>query len=119
MAAPTPQSVREALSSFDARHQKIVAGLLGVMIQNPTRVREREWVSQQLTEMAVLACEVEADSAQETIAAVQEFLGANADELLKASFLLFQRVALDLQDRAEEGFSFDEAVRTGLEYLPS
>ena len=51
MDAPTSEDVRRALANFDAPRQKIVAGMLTVMIKNPGRVREREWMSEQLTEL--------------------------------------------------------------------
>ena len=117
MDAPSPEAVRAALAHFDVRRQKVVAGLFGVMIQNPIRVRDREWICQQLTEMATLAGDFEAESAPAAIAAVEEFLQENSAELLSAAYLLFQRVGLDLSERVEEGFSFEDAMRAGLEYL--
>lgn len=115
---PSPDDVRSALAPFGVRQQKIVSGLFGAMIQNPSRVRDREWVSQQLTEMAVAAGEFEADSSTDAVQALQDFLQGNAAEMLNACFLLFQRVALDLEHKASSGFTFDEAMRMGLEYFP-
>ena len=119
MDAPTPEEVRQALAHFDAPRQKIVAGMLTAMIQNPGRVRDREWVAEQLTQVTLLARELEADTPEAGVHAVQEFLRANAEELLRASFLLFQRVGLDLEPRVAAGFTFEEALRCGLEYLPA
>jgi len=118
MEAPTPQEVRCALAAFDAREQRIVAGLLALMIREPQRVREREWIAERLTEVTLLAGEFEADSPQAAVSAVQAFLQDRAGALLPATFLLFQRVGLDLAPRAAGGFSFEEALRCGLEYLP-
>lgn len=115
----TPEDVRQRLSRLDGRDQKIVAGLLGVMMQNAARVRDREWVAQQLTEMTILAGDFEADNPAAGVQVVQDFLRQNAARLIEASFLLFQRVSLDLAPRAAEGFTFDEALRCGLSYLPS
>lgn len=115
---PSPENVRAALAQFSTRQQKIVSGMLGAMIQNPNRVRDREWISEQLTEMAVAAGEFEADSSTDAVQALQDFLQGNASELLNASFLLFQRVALDLEHKVSSGFTFDEAMRIGLEYFP-
>lgn len=117
METPTQDEVRSALAPLDAREQKIVAGMLTVMIQHPSQVRDREWIAEQLTHLALLAGEFEADSAQAGVEAVQEYLQARAEELVRASFLLFQRVGLDLAPRAAEGFTFEEAVARGLEYF--
>jgi hypothetical protein len=119
MDAPTPDEVRHTLAPFDARHQKIVAGLLAVMMRQPQRVREREWMAEQLIEVTLFAGEFEADSPEAGVRVVQDFLHAHAEELMSASLLLFQRVALDLAPRAAAGFGFEEALRCGLEYLPS
>jgi hypothetical protein len=118
MDSPTPDAVRAALAGFDARHQKIVAGLLFVMMRAPERVREREWMAEQLTRVTLLAGELEADTPADGVAAVQAFLRSHATELLDAALLLFQRVALDLAPRAAAGFTVEEALCVGLGYLP-
>jgi hypothetical protein len=119
MDSPTQEDVRHALASFDERLQKIVAGMLAVMIKEPSRVREKEWIVERLAEVTVMAGEFAADNPQDGVRVVQAFLEAHAEELLRACFLLFQRVGLDLAPRAAAGFTFDEALRCGLEYLPS
>jgi hypothetical protein len=118
MDAPTPEDVRSALASLDAQQQKIVAGMLTVMIKEPKRVQDREWMALQLTELTLLAGEFAADTPDAGVRAVQDYLEANSVELLRASFLLFQRVALDLEPRVSAGFTFEEALRSGLEYMP-
>lgn len=119
MQPPEPEAVRAALAPLDARHQKIVAGLIAVMMKNAGRVKDREWISQQLTEMTLLAGEFDADTPHDGVATVQEFLQENADGLLNASYLLFQRVGADLAPRAAEGFAFEDALRTALDYFPA
>lgn len=116
--APCEDDVRQALTELDARQQKIVAGLVGVMMQNVDQLGDNEWIAHQLTEMAILAGDFEADSANEAVQAVQSFLQEHADLLLRCSLMLFQRVGLDLQPRAAEGFTFEEAMRQALSYLP-
>lgn len=119
MDTPSPDDVRQTLAHFDGRHQKIVSGMVGVMMQSPTQVRDREWVAEQLTHLTLMAGDFEADSADGGVKVVQEFLQNHASELLNASFLLFHRVALDLEPKASEGFSFDEAMKRVLDYLPA
>lgn len=118
MTEPTPDQVRFAMAHFDARQQKIVASLLAVMMKNPTRVREREWISEQLTELTLLAGDFDATSPLEGVQAVQDYLQANSEELVCATFLLFQRVGLDMSSRVEEGFTLADALECGLGYMP-
>jgi hypothetical protein len=119
MDAPTPADVRQALADFDDTRQKIVAGMLAVMVKHPQQVRDREWIARQLTELTLAAAEFEADTPQDGVKAVQGYLQANAEGLVTASLLLFERVGLDLAPRAEEGFTFEDAMRCGLEYFPA
>jgi hypothetical protein len=117
MTVPTPEDVRAALAGFDTRQQKIVAGLLTVMMKNPDQVRDREWIARQLTELTLLAGDFDADSPNEGVQAIQDFLQQHSEEILRATFLLFQRVGLDMEPRVEEGFTFEEALQCGLGYM--
>jgi len=118
MDSPTPDAVRRALADFDARQLKIVAGLLAVMMRAPQRVREREWMAEQLAQVTLLAGEFEADTPTAAVSAVENFLRTHAHELVSAALLLFQRVGLDLAPRAAAGFTFEEALGLGLAYFP-
>lgn len=118
MGEPSPSDVRRALADFDSRKLKIVAGLLTVLMKNPERAREREWVSEQLTQLTLLAGEFGADTPQDGVQAVQSYLQANSEELVCATFLLFQRVGLDMAPRVQEGFTFEDALQCGLSYFP-
>jgi hypothetical protein len=117
MAEPSPAEVRSALAPLDAKGQKIVAGLLTVMIKHPQKVRDREWVAEQLTHLVLLAGDIEADSVQDGVAAVQGYLQEHAEALVTGALLLFQRVGLDMAPRAAEGFTFEEAMQQGLSYF--
>ncbi len=119
MSEPTASEVRKALLHFDSRHQKIVSGLLVEMMKNPTRVRERDWVIEQLAELTLLTGDFEDATPESGAAAVREFVREHADEILNASFLLFQRVGMDLAPRAAEGFTLEDAVKCGLDYFPA
>jgi len=111
MAEPTPDDVRRALAPLDARGQKVVAGLLTVMIKSPDKVRDREWIAEQLTHLVLLAGDFEVDSVQDGVAAVQTYLQENAESQVTGALLLFQRVGLDMAPRAEAGFTFEEAMQ--------
>ncbi len=117
MAEPTPDDVRRALAPLDARGQKVVAGLLTVMIKSPDKVRDQEWIAEQLTHLVLLAGDFEVDSVQGGVAAVQTYLQENAEPQVTGALLLFQRVGLDMAPRAEAGFTFEEAMQQGLSYF--
>ena len=119
MQGPSPDEVRTALGELDDHQQKIVIGLLSVMVNDPQRVREREWVAERLTELALLTGEFEADTPQDGVRAVEAYLREHSERLLRAALLLFQRVGLDLAPRARAGgFTFEDAVQRGLIYMP-
>jgi|GEM_PF-1440785 len=117
-AAPTPDDTRAALAQLDARGRKIAIGVFTFMVQEPQRVRDREWMAQKLTEITLLAGGYDADSPADTIQAVQDELRENAPRLLAAALTLFQRVGLDLADRAAAGFTFEDALGAAVAYLP-
>lgn len=117
MAEPTPDDVRRTLAPLDARGQKVVAGLLTVMIKSPEKVQDREWVAEQLTHLVLLAGDFVADSVQDGVASVQAYLQEHAEPLVTGALLLFQRVGLDMAPRAEAGFTFEEAMQQGLSYF--
>jgi len=112
----SPEEVRERLASLDARSQKVVAGRVTVMMRHPARVREREWMAEQLASVALLAGDVQGDSAQAVAEALREWLRPRADGLLEAAFLLFGRAGLDLAPRAGT-FTPEEALAHALGYL--
>lgn len=118
--APSPESTRAALRELDARGRKIAIGLFSVMITEPMRVKDREWMSQKLTEVTLLAGGLEADAPDATVRAVQESVREHAPQLLRAAFTLFQRVGLDLAERAPDGkgLEFADALQGALDYLP-
>jgi len=57
MNAPTPDDVRRALAGLDTPEQKIVAGMLAIMVREPARVRDREWMAERLTSMVMHGAE--------------------------------------------------------------
>ena len=120
METPEPDVAvaRETLSRLDPRGVKIVYGLFALMIQDPSRVRDREWICEQLTQVTLLAGDFEAETPELGVSAVQAFLVDHADPLLEAAYLLFQRVGLDIASRASEGFALEDAMGVALSYLP-
>lgn len=118
MDAPSAEDLRASLDPLDLVQQKIVAGLFAVMIQNPQKVKDREWMAEQVTSMTLYAGEFTVDTPHEGVAAVQAYLQQHAAQLMTAALMLFQRVGLEMQPRMEEGFTVDDALKQGLRYLP-
>ena len=92
-------------------------GLFALMIREPARAREREWVSEQLTRVAVMAGDFPADTPMAGVDAVRAYLRERAESLLRHAYLLFLRVGLDLAPRAAEGFDYEDAMGAALVYL--
>jgi hypothetical protein len=110
--------LRATLAGFDDRKKRIVGGLTAVMFKNPERVREREWITEQLTEVTLLAGEFEdVPSVDGGVDVVQGYLAENTDELLNACYLLFLAVGDDLAPRVAEGVTHTDAMVAALGYF--
>ncbi|MCB9890769.1 MAG: hypothetical protein H6832_02630 [Planctomycetes bacterium] len=118
MSVPSATAVRDLLTALSAREQKIVLGLFAVMIRFPDRVREREWMSEQLTHLALLAGDFEADSVEHGTQEVRTFLHERSGAMESAATALFARVAADLAPRIQaEGFTAEDAMGHALSLL--
>ncbi len=110
--------LRTTLSAFDERQKKIVGGMISVMIQNPERVREREWIVEQFTHLTLLAGDFEeVDSVDHGMTVVQEYVRDHIDALMNASFELFGQVARDMKELPEEERDKERAVAQALSYF--
>lgn len=89
-----------------------------MMVGEPARVREREWMAERLADVALGTAEVETETPEAGANELKHYLGEHGPELLRASLLLFQRVGLDLATRVGQGFGFEEALRIAASYLP-
>lgn len=117
MNTTNPDDVRGALAELDITEQKIVSGMFTVMVQEPSRVREREWMGEKLAQMTLMAGTFDADDPSEGVAAVELYLKPRSEKLVRASFLLFHQVALDMQAQPD-GFTFEDAIKAGISYFP-
>lgn len=113
------EDLRGTLAAFDDRQKKIVGGVVTVMIGNPHRVRDREWIAEQFAQVTLLASGFEdVSSAQDGLAQIQGYVQENVNPILNACFRLFQCVADDI---AAGGGAQDmdraDAVELALGYL--
>lgn len=111
-------ALRATLAGFDERRKKIVGGVIAIMIENPSRVREREWIAEQFTQVALLACDFEdVGSAREGQERLQAYVRANIDPVLNACYRLFQVVGADLTERGHAALTREDAVAHALGYF--
>lgn len=117
MTDPRP-ALRATLSAFDERQKKIVGGVLAVMIKNPERVPEKEWISEQFTQVVLLACDFEdVGSVDQGVGRIQAYAQEHIDTLLSTCFQLFAVTAEDLAPRVAEGLTRDEALAHAMNYF--
>jgi len=111
--------LREVLAAFDDRQKKIVGGVVTVMIGNPHRVRDREWISEQFTHVTLLASGFEdVSSAQDGLEQIQGYVQDNITPILNACYRLFQCVAADIAaGGAAQDMDRADAVEVALGYL--
>lgn len=115
-----PPELRAKLRNLPDREQKIVVALIAAMIDQSDRVRDREWVSEQFTNTVGLALDVGSDpdleSGPQGMARVQEYIAANAADLLPLAFGVFGQVALTLQREGGE-ITAARAMREVVRYV--
>lgn len=115
---PDRETLRADLRALDTRQQKIVGAMVGVLVRNPARAREREWVVEQFTHVVLLAGDLEhVENAEQGVEAVRSYVAANLDRLLNAAFGLFLRVAEDLADLDPDRRTPEAAMERALAYL--
>ncbi len=119
MEQPSIEELRARIADLDVDQKKILGAIVTTMFQNATRVKEREWISEQFFAATLLAIDFSesANSADQSRELAQEYTKANIDLVLNAAYLLFQQVATDMAPRAKTGFTLDDAVEQALSYF--
>ena len=59
MALPDRTALRTELQTFDDVEKKVVGGMLAAMFGQPAKIRDREWMSEQFTQVALLTGQFE------------------------------------------------------------
>ena len=116
---PPRDELKASLRDFSETEKKVVGGVLAVMFQSPERVREREWIVEQFTEVALFTGEFEeVGEAHEGFEAAREWVHEHIDRVLNVCYALFVHVAEDLRKRHGEGtFSASDAMILALGYF--
>lgn len=100
-----------SLAHMDAHERKVVGGLLVVLFQHPSRIHDREWLLEQLSQVIVLAGE------HQTTEQVQAFMQAKVNDLLNGALRIFGCVGEDLAPRVANGITTEDATLQALTYL--
>lgn len=119
MALPDRTALRTELQTFDDVEKKVVGGMLAVMFGQPAKIRDREWMSEQFTQVALLTGQFEdVEHAHDGVERAQEWIQTKIGKLLSACVALFVHVAEDMRERHGEGeFSASDAMIQALAYF--
>ena len=123
MTVPTAAEVQTRIRALDELDQKVLGGLIAAWIAAPSRVRDREWVSEQFVHVATVALGGGDDgpATSADVDRVRTFARARMPAIEAVAMGLFVRVAADLQARGG-AFTFADAqavVRSYLSGAPS
>jgi hypothetical protein len=119
MQVPSRDELRATLTEFDETQTKVAGGVLAVMVGEPTKVQDREWMSEQFTQVALLTGQFEeVEHAHEGLEVAQRWIQANISPILNACFALFVHTADDMRQQHGEGeFSASDAMIQALGYF--
>ena len=87
--SPKSDPLRVDLMALPEAPRKIVAGLVVLMMKEPDKVRNREWLLEAYTHIAAQALEI----GDEHLGKLQAIIQDERDRVLNLSFQLFLRVA--------------------------
>lgn len=90
---PEPADLRAELAGLSQTARKVVGGLVVVMMREPERVRDREWLLENYTLLSSEALGLGDDEVEQ----LKEFVRSERDAVLNATLRLFLRVARDLE----------------------
>ena len=119
MQVPSRETLRASLADFDETRKKLVGGMLAVMFASPDKIRDREWISEQFTQVALLTGRFEGvEHAHEGVEIAREWISENLTPVMNACYALFVHVADDMRQRhGEASFSASDAMIQALAYF--
>jgi hypothetical protein len=122
MAFPNRDQIRAGIQGLDVAEKKVLGGIMVVMIHNHARVKDREWIAENFTRLAVPALGVAGvGDVDDDLDRVKRFVTASLGRVLDLAYPLFALVAADMQGRmaAGESHSLEDAVERALAYFSS
>jgi hypothetical protein len=112
--------LRADLASLDEDARKVVGGLVAVMIQSPERVKDREWMGEQLTQVLLLAWRDQLEALPDAgsgMEVVHRELAARGEEWTRLAFRVFTATAEDLTPRLADGVTREQALVHAMGFL--
>ena len=103
---------------LDPLDRRVLGGLVAVMIAEPGRTRDTEWMAEQLVRLAVVAHGFAENGDAATpahVATIQDYARSRRPDIVAVALQLFVRTADDLRQRP--GFGFDDARAVVAGYL--
>lgn len=98
--APTPNEVRALLAPFDALDRRVTGGVITLLMRDPEKVRDQEWLAERFVEVAVVAHGFPEDGSATTddVEVVRLYAEARRRAILNAAIALFVRAAVELSE---------------------
>jgi hypothetical protein len=107
---PTQDEVRQQIQPLDELDRKVLGGMVALLMSEPKRLRDREWVAQQFVQVAVVAHGFAGegdDASTDDVERVRLYANLRMSVILDATLALFVRVAEDL--RGSQGATLEMA----------
>lgn len=103
MNAPTPDEVRALIAPFDALDRRVTGGVITLLMRDPERVRDQEWLAERFVEVAVVAHGFPEDgtATTEDVEVVRTYAESRRRPILNAAIALFVRTAVELTAAGE------------------
>lgn len=119
MELPNRSTLRRQLAQFDDLRTKIVGGVLAVMFGSPDKIRDRDWMAEQFTQVTLLTGHFDGDEhAHEGAERATRWIQDNIHPILNACFALFVHVAEDMREaHGQDSFSASDAMVQALSYF--
>lgn len=100
---PSPTALRDDIRQLDELDRKVLGGLVTLMIREPTRIRDREWMAERFVQVAVVAHgfdQSSAGDAMEGVARIEGYGKQRMGTIVRTALALFVRTAHELEERA-------------------
>jgi hypothetical protein len=101
---PSACEVRELIRPLDELDRKVLGGLVAVLMVDPQRLRDQEWLAQQFVQVAIVAHgfvdggdDGEAHASSCDVALVQLYARLRMQPVVMVAMALFVRTAEDLR----------------------
>ena len=102
-AIPTPEQIHQRIGALDDRGRRIVGSLTVLLISEPQRARDQEWLAERFTQLTVVGHGFDEESpSEDEVAVVERYVRAHIGEHVGLSLAVFVRIAEDLKDAGGE-----------------